>query len=190
VSYRRLIVAPMTVRDELLARIDAQAKRHGEGRITMKMNSLVDPDLIDALYEASRAGTYVDLVVRGICCLRPGVPGLSEHIKVRSIVGRFLEHSRIFRFGSDPATADYLIGSADLMPRNLDRRVEVLVPVLAPPLKERLAEILAINLDDDVLAWELHSDGTWTKVATQRGVHTHERLMELARERTARTDAR
>ena len=190
VSYRRLIVAPMTVRDELLARIDAQAKRHGEGRITMKMNSLVDPDLIDALYEASRAGTHVDLVVRGICCLRPGVPGLSEHIKVRSIVGRFLEHSRIFRFGSDPATADYLIGSADLMPRNLDRRVEVLVPVLAPPLKERLAEILAINLDDDVLAWELHSDGTWTKVATQRGVHTHERLMELARERTARTDAR
>ena len=190
-DYRRLIVAPITVRDALAERIRRQAELGVDGRITMKMNALVDPDLIERLYEASAAGTPVDLVVRGICCLRPGVPGLSENIRVRSIVGRFLEHSRIFRFGADPETAEHLIGSADLMPRNLDRRVEALVPVETGSLKARIDEILEVNLSDDVLAWELQPDGSWDKVETTRGVSTHEQLMELAFQRSARAvDAR
>ena len=147
------------------------------------MNSLVDPGIIDALYAASSAGVSIDLIVRGICCLRPGVPGMSENIRVRSIVGRFLEHSRIYRFGADPDTAEYLIGSADLMPRNLDRRVEAVTPVVAPPLRARLDEILATNLADDVLAWSLGADGTWEKVPTVVGVDTHRRLGELAEAR-------
>jgi polyphosphate kinase len=134
----------------------------------------------------------IDLVVRGICCLRPGVPGLSERIRVRSIIGRFLEHSRIWRFGSDPATQEYLIGSADVMPRNLDRRVEAVAPVGAPALQARLDEILDINLADDTLAWSLGPDGSWEKVRTVAGVNTHERLAEIARARAreVRTDAR
>ncbi|MCZ7527432.1 MAG: RNA degradosome polyphosphate kinase [Acidimicrobiia bacterium] len=180
--YRKLLVAPAGVRRGILARIGAQARPGG--RIVMKMNALVDPPIIDALYEASQAGAEIDLVVRGICCLRPGVPGLSERIRVRSIVGRFLEHSRIFRFGDDPATAEYLVGSADLMPRNLDRRVEALAPVEDPRLRARLDEILAVNLADDVLAWELAADGVWHKVPTVEGVDTHRRLQALALQRT------
>ena len=131
--------------------------------------------MIDALYAASQAGVPIDLIVRGICCLRPGVPGLSETIRVRSIVGEFLEHSRIYRFGADPVEAEYLIGSADLMPRNLDRRVEAVVPVDDLRLRARLAEVLDVALADDVLAWELVADGTWSRdpaaerVDTQRG---------------------
>jgi len=128
--------------------------------------------------------------VRGICCLRPGVPGLSETIRVRSLVGRFLEHSRIYGFGSDPETAEYLIGSADLMPRNLDRRVEALVPVRAPALRRRLAEILAIELADDRQVWELDGDGIWHRVPTTAGVDAHEALMEraVARSHELRSD--
>lgn len=149
----------------------------------MKMNALVDPDIIDALYEASQAGADVSLIVRGICGLRPGVPGMSDRITVRSLVGRFLEHSRIYRFGEAGDGAEYLAGSADLMPRNLDRRVEVLYPVSAPELRARLDEILAINLEDDELAWELHPDGHWSKVARERGVNAQHRFQELALER-------
>jgi len=182
--YRRLIVAPEEMRDALRARIRAEGAKGAAGRIVLKMNSLVDPTLIDDLYDASNAGTDIDLIVRGICCLRPQVPGLSERIKVRSIVGRYLEHSRVYCFGADADTAEYLIGSADWMPRNLDRRVEALVPVTAPDLKARLAEILAVDLADDVLAWELGADGTWRKVETHAGIETHERLRELAAART------
>jgi polyphosphate kinase len=180
VAYRKLLVAPVHLRDEVAARIDAQAALGAEGRITMKMNSLVDPSLIEALYAASARGTQVDLVVRGICCLRPGVPGLSANIRVRSIIGRFLEHSRIYRFGADERAAEYLIGSADLMPRNLYRRVEALVPVTDPRLRDRLCEVLDTNLADDVLAWELAGDGTWSKVPTVAGTSTHHRLQQRA----------
>jgi polyphosphate kinase len=144
------------------------------------MNALVDAGMIEALYAASQRGVPIDLVARGICCLRPQVPGLSETIRVRSIVGRFLEHSRIYRFGADPVEAEYLMGSADLMPRNLDRRVEALTPVIDPRLRARLAELLAANLADDTLAWELSADGTWHKQPTVAGRSTQRRLQELA----------
>jgi polyphosphate kinase len=179
-AYRRLLVAPGTMRAGLIDRINNEAKRGGAGSITMKMNSLVDPDVIDALYAASQAGVGIDLIVRGICCLRPGVPGLSDNIRVRSIIGRFLEHSRIYQFGADPDTREHWIGSADLMPRNLDRRVESLIPVTDTRLRARIDEILEINLADDVLAWELEPDGNWRKIPTVVGVDTHLRLEELA----------
>jgi polyphosphate kinase len=180
-EYGRLLVAPVSLRPRFEELIAEQAELPN-GRIVLKMNSLVDPDLIDALYAASQAGTRIDLIVRGICCLRPGVPGLSEGIRVRSLVGRFLEHSRVFRFGTGES-ARYLIGSADLMPRNLDRRVEAVAPVEDPALRARLDEIIEASLDDDVLAWELDADGSWHKVSTERGVDAQERLMALAVER-------
>lgn len=185
-EYRRLLVAPMHLRDELRDRIRGQARSGGE--ITMKMNSLVDTEMIDDLYAASAAGARVELVVRGICCLRAGVPGLSEHITVRSVVGRYLEHSRIFRFGpaGDPDT-EYIIGSADLMPRNLDRRVEAMLRVIDPRSRARLDEILALNLADDVLAWTLEPEGNWRKVPTVEGCESHVRFQELA---VARAKAR
>ena len=180
-SYRQILVAPVTLRPRLLELIRAEAAA-SDGRIVLKMNSLVDPEIIDALYEASAQGTEIDLIVRSICCLRPGVKGLSERIHVRSIVGRYLEHSRIFRFGSDARGARYYIGSADLMPRNLDRRVECVAPVTEPALMDRVSEILAVNLSDDVLAWELRADG-WRKVRPKAGINAHDRLEELAEAR-------
>ncbi len=179
-EYRKLLVAPNYLRPRMRELILGQA--HERGRIVLKMNALVDPGMVDALYEASAAGADIDLIVRGICCLRPEVPGLSENIRVRSIVGRYLEHSRIFRFGEHDSRRHY-IGSADLMQRNLDHRVEALVPVTAPPLAERLDQILSVLLEDDTLAWTLGPDGTWTKVPTERGFNTHLRLQELAVER-------
>jgi polyphosphate kinase len=155
----------------------------GDGSIVLKVNSLVDAETIDALYEASSRGVQVDLIVRGICCLRPSVPGLSEQIRVRSIVGRYLEHSRIFRFGSEARGFRHFVGSADLMPRNLERRVEVTVPVLDPALCVRLDEILRTALADDELAWTLRPDGSWSKVPTEAGMNAQEHLMALARER-------
>jgi polyphosphate kinase len=182
-EYRKLLVAPVTMRPGLEALIRREMA-HDDGSIVLKMNSLVDADLIDGLYEASQAGVSIDLLVRGICCLRPGVPGLSERVRVRSIVGRFLEHSRIYRFGSESRGYDYLIGSADWMPRNLDRRVEALTPVEDPSLQGRLDEILRVGFDDDELAWELDGDGVWHKVPSTRGVDAHRVLQELAVERS------
>ncbi len=181
--YRKLLVAPVSLRPGIVERIMRETEKGADGRIVLKMNSLVDPGIIEALYAASSSGVSIDLIVRGICCLRPGVPEMSENIRVRSIVGRFLEHSRIYRFGADPNSAEYLIGSADLMPRNLDRRVEAVTPVIAPALRARLDEILATNLADDVLAWSLGADGSWAKVPTVEGVDTHLRLGELAEAR-------
>jgi polyphosphate kinase len=178
-QYRRMLVAPATLKPRLLELIAAEAEA-GDGSIVLKMNSLVDTDTIDALYDASGAGVRVDLIVRGMCGLRPGVPGLSDRIRVRSIVGRYLEHSRIFRFGSPKRGFQHYIGSADLMPRNLDRRVEVTTPIRDPGLRARLDEILEVCLEDDVLAWELGSDGTWSKVETRGGVNAQERLAGMA----------
>jgi len=149
----------------------------------MKMNSLVDPQLIDELYAASADGVRIDLVVRGICCLRPGVPGLSENIRVRSVVGRYLEHSRVYHFanGAGPGRPAAWIGSADLMPRNLDRRVEVLVPVRPAALRTRIEDMLDVLLADDVLAWELDGDGRWHRVRDRGGSGAFESQMELHR---------
>ncbi len=185
-EYRDLIVAPTHLRPTLHELIRGQARP--DGRITLKMNSIVDARMIDELYAASAAGARIDLVVRGICCLRPGVPGLSENINVRSIVGRYLEHSRICRFGEpgDEGT-EYVIGSADLMPRNLDRRVEAMLRVTEPRLRARLDEVLELNLADDVLAWTLELDGTWKRVPTVIGLESHVRFEELA---VARSKAR
>jgi polyphosphate kinase len=148
----------------------------------MQMNSLVDAACIRALYAASQAGVEIDLIVRGICRLRPGVPGVSENIRVRSIVGRFLEHSRIWTFANGKRR-DHYIGSADLMPRNLDLRVEVVTPVTDPDLTGRLQEILDVMLADNVQAWELSVDGTWQRRQPADGekrVATHKVLCELA----------
>jgi polyphosphate kinase len=178
-EYHELIVAPTQLRPTLQELIRSQAQPGG--RIMLKMNSIVDAKLIDELYAASTAGARIDLIVRGICCLRPGIEGLSDGITVRSIVGRYLEHSRIARFGEAGAPdAEYLIGSADLMPRNLDRRVEAMVRVAVPRLQSRLDEILELNLADDELAWNLEPDGTWTKVPTIVGIESHVRFQELA----------
>ncbi|HEX4906366.1 MAG TPA: RNA degradosome polyphosphate kinase [Acidimicrobiales bacterium] len=189
--FRRLLVAPGQLRPKLLQLIANEERAGTSGRITLKMNSLVDDDMIEALYEASQAGVKVDLIIRGICCLRPGVPGLSENIRVRSIVGRYLEHSRIFCFanGHGDGKAAFYIGSADLMPRNLDRRVEALVPVDDRGMQMRLREILDVNLADDELAWELLPDGSWRKVQNRHGVNTHRELAQLAKDR-AKSDMR
>jgi polyphosphate kinase len=183
VDYAKLLVAPLKLREEILRLIGEQTS--ADGRIVMKMNNLVDQEVIDALYAASQAGAEIDLIVRSVCCLRPGVPGLSENITVRSIVGRYLEHSRIYGFGKR-RRRKYYIGSADLMPRNLDRRVEALAPVTDEELIDRLQGILDINREDDTLSWELGPDGVWDKVPTVDGVNTHRRLQELALERTRR----
>jgi len=186
-QYRKLLLAPTQLRARMVELIDKEASGDQPGRIVMKMNSLVDKVVIDALYRASAAGTSIDLIVRSMCSLRPGVPGLSDNIRVRSIVGRYLEHSRIFTFGDgDRGPVRYLIGSADMMQRNLDKRIEVLVPVEAPGLQDRLREILEIDLADDVSAWELHGDGCWSKVPTVDGAASQPRLQELALERQRR----
>jgi len=179
-GYGRLLVAPIALRERIVEMIRQQMTLGTEGRIVLKLNSLVDPQTIDALYEASDAGVRIDLAIRGICCLRPGVPGLSESIRVRSIVGRFLEHSRVFRFGEPGSDARYFISSADLMPRNLDRRVEAAVPVDDPDLRARLDEILQVTFADDVLSWELRPDGGWSKIPTVNGLDAQETLMGLA----------
>ncbi|GAC1475342.1 MAG: RNA degradosome polyphosphate kinase [Candidatus Dormibacteraceae bacterium] len=176
-SYKKLLVAPTTLRSGMVKLIKQQASRP-QGRIVIKVNNLVDPEVIDALYRASQAGAQIDLIVRGICCLKPGVPGLSEGIRVRSLVGHYLEHSRIFRFGGE-SNPQILIGSSDLMPRNLDRRVEAVVPVTDPELNKRIDHFLELELSDDTLAWELAGDGTWTKVEGGRGINTQE-LMQRA----------
>ncbi|MDE3133436.1 MAG: polyphosphate kinase 1 [Acidobacteriota bacterium] len=176
---RKLLVAPDAMREPLLELIERTAAARLEGkhaRIRMKMNSLVDQRCIEALYRAAQAGVPIDLNVRGICCLTPGVAGVSETIRVVSVVGRFLEHSRIFAFEFGDERVTY-IGSADLMPRNLDARVELLVPIERPELQAELGDTLDRCLDDDTNAWTLGPDGSWTR----RGGHrrsVHRELME------------
>src|SRR5690606_3387656 len=165
-SYRRLLVAPYGIREGLQARIEAEIAKARAGEpalLQFKMNALVDDQFVDALYRASQAGVQVDLLVRGMCTLRPGVPGLSERIRLRSILGRFLEHSRIYRFGADPETAEIWIGSADLMERNLDRRVEALVRVTDPVARADLMRVLSVAMSDRCEAFLLRSDGEWVR---------------------------
>jgi polyphosphate kinase len=181
--YRRLLVAPACLRSGLLKLIREEAG-HPDGGIVIKANNLVDVQIIEALYEAAAAGTEIDLIIRSVCCLRPGVPGLSERVRVRSIVGRFLEHSRIFRFGSEARGYKYFIGSPDMMDRNLDRRVEAVVPVAQPDLQARLDEIIQVELADDRLAWELDAEGGWRRVPDRRGLDAQERFMELTHDRS------
>jgi polyphosphate kinase len=181
-SYRKLLVAPEGLRPALLRLIRAESLA-GDGRIAIKVNGVSDPELIDALYEASGAGVEIDLVVRGICCLRPGVPGLSERIRVRSILGRYLEHSRIFRFGSERRRYRYFIGSADLMTRNLEQRVEVVTPVEDAELQARLEEILQVNLSPGAVHWSLEPDGSWRLRNGEDRFSTQARLQALAQER-------
>jgi len=182
-TYRRLIVAPAGFRARIMELIDRETAE-ADGNIMVKANALVDPAIIDALYTASQQGVQVDLLIRGICCLRPGVLGMSENIRVRSIVGRYLEHSRIYRFGSTSRGHDYLIGSGDLMPRNLDRRVEALVPITGPQLMARLEEALEVAWQDDLLAWELGPDVRWRRVEPLRGIDTHATLQARALRRS------
>lgn len=179
-SYRKLAVSPAGIRSRMVELIEAEAARGAEGHITMKMNSLVDAGIISSLYEASRAGTRIELIVRGICCLRPGLAGLSESITVRSLVGRYLEHSRIYRFGSRGRQRHYYIGSADMMERNLDRRVEALAPVMDPDLQFRLDEVIDVLLADDNLAWQLDQHGEWSRVPPVSDIDAHVALQELA----------
>jgi polyphosphate kinase len=182
-TYRKVLVAPGGLRKSLLDLIREETEAGPEGRIVFKVNNLIDPPMIEALYAASRAGVEIDLVVRSMCCLQPGLKDLSETVRVRSIVGRYLEHSRIFRFGGGSRPARHYIGSADLMQRNLDRRVECVAPVDDAELQARLDGMLEIALADDVLAWELGTAG-WHKVPTVSGLNSQFRLEELALERS------
>jgi polyphosphate kinase len=185
--YHTLVVAPRDLRKRLTELIKNETRFGADGRITIKANSVADPDTVVSLYEASQAGVQLDLVVRGICCVRAGVPDLSENIRVRSILGRYLEHSRIYRFahgdvGDQPL---YLIGSADLMPRNLDRRVEVLVPIEHPKHREWLDAVFDFDLADDIVRWELQPDNSWIRIGPTDAFepHAQERLYRWAVER-------
>jgi polyphosphate kinase len=168
-GYTKLLVAPHELRSRLIELIRAEGECGTSGAITLKLNSLADPEMIEELYAASSRGARVDLVVRGICCLRAGVLGTSDNIRVRSILGRYLEHSRIFRFanGSGPGKALHFIGSADLMGRNLDRRVEVLTPLTHPRHQAWLDHTLDLDLADGVPAFELQPDDTWKRVGPE-----------------------
>jgi polyphosphate kinase len=164
-EYRKVLVSPTTMREQIVEEIERTVAAHEAGeeaRIALKMNALVDARCIQALYEASQAGVRVDLNVRGICCLRPGVEGISENVRVCSVVGRFLEHSRIYSFRRGEETR-VLMGSADLMPRNLDSRVELVAPVEDAALKAELLDVLEGCFADNVNSWELGADGNWTR---------------------------
>jgi polyphosphate kinase len=164
-NYEKIIVSPLSTRTRIIELINVQRNRGSGGKIAIKVNGLTDPSIIDALYEASIAGVEVRLIVRTLCSLRPGVPGLSENIKVHSLVGEFLEHSRIFVFG-EPGDEEYsiYIGSADLMERNLDRRVEVLVPIEEEALQAELLEAFEVTWRDDLFTWVLGTDRRWRRL--------------------------
>jgi polyphosphate kinase len=173
-DFRKLLVAPINLRQrfqQLIEREIEHHQRHGGGHMVLKMNALVDPEIIRLLYRASIAGVKVDLLVRGVCCLRPGVPGVSENIRVISIVGRFLEHSRIYYFRNNGNGEEQIyVGSADLMPRNLNRRVEILFPIEeARVIRFLRDEVLEVYLSDNVKAREMRPDGTYVRLPVAKG---------------------
>jgi polyphosphate kinase len=184
-SYRKALVAPDHIRDGIIVEIERVVRAHSPdspSRVVMKMNSIIDGPVIQAIYRASQAGVPVDLIVRGIAGLRPGVPGASETVRVSSIVGRFLEHARIFAFTAGGETT-YWMGSADMMARNLDNRVELVAPIEDPAVQAEVQEILDVQLADTALAWELGPDGTWSRVEPEPGqapFNSQEALMERA----------
>jgi polyphosphate kinase len=185
-EYGTLLVAPDSLRPGLLELIEHEARRAAKGKdsgISIKVNSLVDETVIDALYDASRAGVPIDLLVRGMCALRPGVPGLSDTIRVRSLLGRFLEHSRVYRFVAGGDDVLY-IGSADLMDRNLDRRVEALVRVTDPDSRRGLTQLIERSWGDDIDHWSLGPDGGWARTPRRPG------LVDLQQELVAQVQNR
>jgi polyphosphate kinase len=169
-TFKRLLVAPINMRDRFLELIRREADNARAGRparIVAKLNQLEDLPICEALSDASQAGVTVDLIVRGFCCLRAGVPGWTDNVRIRSIVGRFLEHARVFHFANgeaDPLAGEFFIGSADWMDRNLSRRVEAIAPVDARPLRERLWEMFQVQLADERNAWQMHPDGSYTQL--------------------------
>ena len=194
-SFHKLLVGPWFLREGLMYEIErvVAAARGGEpARIRIKVNALADPEITEALYSASSAGVTIELITRGICTLRPGVPGLSDRITVRSVLGRFLEHSRIFSFQTGERTTTW-IGSADLMPRNLDSRIEVLVPVEDARLRAEIDAILEALLADTRSSWDLDSEGTWHRTKSRPGESARsaqEKLMAQAVKRTAKRSKR
>jgi polyphosphate kinase len=185
-KLEKLSVSPLTLRETLMELIDAEVGHANAGRpatIWVKMNALVDPGIIDSLYRASGAGVQIELIIRGICCLRPGVPGLSENIRVKSIVGRFLEHSRILVFGNGyqlpSSSAKVFISSADWMPRNLNWRVEVMVPIENPTVHQQVLEqVMGAVLLDGRRSWIMHADGTYSRPDADDGdFNAHEYFM-------------
>ncbi|HEX4620177.1 MAG TPA: polyphosphate kinase 1, partial [Myxococcaceae bacterium] len=179
-GFRKLLVAPETIRTGLIEQIRQEASAGTAGRIVVKVNNLLVPRVIDALYDASRAGAQVDVIVRGMTALAPGVPDQSENVRVRSVIGGVLEHSRVFLFGTPERGRRAWIGSADMMNRNLSGRVEVLTPVEDPVLKGRLEKIVELALADDVQAWSLGPDGVWQRVPTVVGFDAQRELQRLA----------
>jgi polyphosphate kinase len=193
-KWNSLIVAPLGLHEAVLGLINRETEHARAGRpakIVAKMNSLVDPDVIEALYRASQAGVQITLLIRGICCLRPGVPRVSETIEVRALIDRFLEHGRIFWFANG-GKDDVYIASADWMPRNFHRRVEVMVPLEDPVLRGRLQEILTITISDTAKSWRLQSDGSYARIQLKPGqapVRCQERFMAMTRDKVKVADA-
>ncbi len=188
---RKLLHAPFALHQALLSKIDREighARAGRPARIIAKLNALTEPTVIQALYKASRAGVDIDLIVRGVCCLRPGVHGVSERIRVRSIVGRFLEHSRVYYF-ENAGEREIYCGSADWMDRNLFRRIEVAFPVASPDLQSRVTEDLHLYLADDCQAWDLKSDGRYHRAGTAGHTSAQARLLKLYDERVALTES-
>jgi len=197
-TFERLLVAPLNMRERFVELIDREAEhaRAGRpGRIVAKLNQLEDQPVCEALARASQAGVSIDLIIRGFCCLRPGIKGWTENVRVRSIIGRFLEHGRVFFFGNgqpDPLDGDFLIGSADWMDRNLSRRVEAVTPVDSRPLRERIWEVLQVQLEDQRNAWLMQPDGSYARLTAEDGASevaregTHVTLMKRTRARLTR----
>jgi polyphosphate kinase len=190
-KLRKLLHAPFSLHQAIVAKIDREAEHARAGkpaRIVAKLNALTEPLIIQALYRASRAGVTVELIVRGLCCLRPGVPGVSERIKVRSIVGRFLEHSRVYDF-ENAGEREVYCASADWMERNLFRRIEVAFPLEAPEFRTRVAEELNLYLADDAQAWELAANGQYSRAGGSGNLSAQAKLLSRYDERIALTES-